>query len=68
MKPPYIVGMIELDGADNGFVHYVGGIDDLANIEKTAQKIYPGIRVEAVWREKRVGNILDIEYFKPVQE
>jgi uncharacterized OB-fold protein len=25
-----------------------------------------GMRVEAVWREQRRGEILDIQYFKPI--
>jgi uncharacterized OB-fold protein len=66
-KPPYIVGIIELDGADVGFTHFIGGVD-LTDIEKAARELRPGMRVQAVWREERKGDILDIEYFKPVKE
>jgi len=64
-EPPYIVGIIELEGADTGFVHYIGGVD-LTDLEKAAQQLALGVKVEAVWREARVGDILDIEHFKPI--
>lgn len=56
-KPPFTFGVIQLDGADNGLVHLLGEVDpgDL--------KI--GLRVEAVFKEERIGSILDIKYFKP---
>ena len=56
---PVAYGIIKLDGADTGFVHMLGEVD-LDNI-----KI--GMRVKAVFKEdERKGNILDINYFKPV--
>ncbi|MEM1538108.1 MAG: Zn-ribbon domain-containing OB-fold protein [Candidatus Nezhaarchaeales archaeon] len=66
-KPPYIVGVIDLDGADVGFTHFIGGVD-LSDLEKAAREIKPGMRVQAVWREDRKGEILDIDYFKPIKE
>ncbi|MFA5374151.1 MAG: Zn-ribbon domain-containing OB-fold protein [Dehalococcoidia bacterium] len=58
---PVAYGIIKLDGADTGFVHMLGEVD-LDNI-----KI--GMRVKAVFREdERKGNILDINYFKPVSK
>lgn len=58
LKPPFAYGVIQLDGADTGFTHMLGEVD-LENI-----KI--GMRVEAVFNEKRQGNILDIKYFRPL--
>mgnify|MGYP001068512744 CR=1 FL=1 len=58
LEPPFAYGVIQLDGADTGFTHILGEVD-LENI-----KI--GMRVEAVFNEKRQGNILDIKYFKPL--
>ena len=58
---PVAYGIIKLDGADTGFVHMLGEVD-LDN-----NKI--GMRVKAVFREdERKGNILDINYFKPVSK
>ena len=68
-NPPYIVGVIDLDGADVSFTHFIGEVD-LSNIEKASKELRLGMRVQAVWKppEKREGNIFDIEYFKPIKE
>lgn len=58
VDPPFITGIIKLDGADTGLVHFIGETD--------AAKVSIGMRVKAVFKEKREGNILDIKYFKPV--
>jgi uncharacterized OB-fold protein len=63
--PPYIVAIIDLDGADTGFSHYVMGID-FSDPEKVKDQVKIGMRVKAVWRDKRVGAITDIDYFKPI--
>lgn len=58
MEPPLIYGIVQLDGADTGFVHLLGEVgDDQLNI---------GMRLQAVFKEERVASILDIEYFKPL--
>ncbi len=62
--PPYCVGIIKLDGADTGLMHYVGGVD-LQELEEARKTIAVGTRVQAVWRDERVGKISDIEYFRP---
>ncbi len=58
-KAPYLLGIVKLDGADTGFVHLLG--------EVGLKELTAGMRVEAVLREKRVGNYLDIRYFRPVK-
>ena len=58
MEPPLIYGIIQLDGADNGFVHMLGGVDP--------EQLRIGMRVQAVFKEKREASILDIKYFKPL--
>lgn len=55
---PYAYGIIQLDGADTGLCHILGEVE--------FDKIIIGMRVEAVFKEKREGNILDIKYFRPV--
>jgi len=58
-KPPFIYGVVLLDGADTGLVHLIGGV------KPEAVKI--GMRVQAVFNQERKGSILDIKYFKPVE-
>ena len=55
---PVIYGQIRLEGADTGFLHLLG--------EVTPEDLHRGMRVEAVFREQRSGNILDISHFRPV--
>jgi hypothetical protein len=57
---PFYYGIIKLDGADTGLAHMVG--------ELTGKEPRIGMRVQAVFREERKGNMLDISYFKPVEE
>jgi len=64
-EPPYIVGVIGLDGADVGLAHFVGGVK-LDDVETVARQVRIGGRVKAVWKENREGHILDIHYFKPM--
>jgi len=64
--PPYAVGVVKLDGADTGFLAYLGGID-LKDWKKVHEKFKPGTRVKAVWKDRPEGKITDILYFKPVE-
>ena len=57
-EPPYILGIIKLDGADTGITHLVGEVD-LDDIEV-------GMRLKAVFRDDPQGNLLDIKYFRPI--
>nr|MDO8082259.1 Zn-ribbon domain-containing OB-fold protein [Candidatus Freyarchaeota archaeon] len=57
-KPPFAYGVIKLDGADTNIVHILGEVD--------LNKINPGMRVQAVFKDKREGSILDIDHFKPL--
>ena len=54
---PFVYGIVKLDGADTGMAHF---IDDACS------ELEIGMRVKAVFAEKRHGNILDIECFRPV--
>ena len=58
VDPPIIYGIIQLDGASTGLVHMLGEVD--------LEELQIGMRVKAVFKEKRVGSILDIKYFKPL--
>lgn len=55
---PLIYGIVKLEGADTGLAHLIG--------ETTPEKLKIGMRVRAVFREERKGNMLDILYFKPL--
>ena len=55
---PLIYGIIKLDGADTGLAHLISETD--------YEKLRVGMRVQAVFKEARVGNMLDILYFKPL--
>ena len=57
VDPPFIFGVVKLDGADTGIVHLIDEIK--------ASDIKIGIRLQAVFKDEREGNILDIKYFKP---
>lgn len=64
-KPPYITALIDLEGADTALSHFIGGVD-LSDLEKVREQVRIGMKVEAKWRDKREGNIYDIEYFRPI--
>jgi len=58
MKAPFAYGIIKLAGADTAMVHLIGEAD--------LSQLQEGMKVKAVFKEKREGNYLDIKYFKPV--
>jgi len=60
LDPPAILAYVKLDGSTGGLVHYLGEIDP--------DDVYVGLEVEMVFKDaaERVGSILDIEYFRPV--
>jgi len=58
LATPIVYGIVKLDGADTGFVHILGEVDP--------EQLRIGMKVQAVFREEREGNILDIKYFKPL--
>jgi uncharacterized OB-fold protein len=58
-KPPFAYGIILLDKASTGLVHLLG--------EVSIEKIKFGMRVEAVFKDERTGDIMDIRYFRPVR-
>lgn len=66
IEPPYVTGLIRLDGTDVDFVHLVGNID-LTSGEAVNSRLARGMKVRAVWEEARKGHIMDIRYFEPVE-
>ena len=61
-EPPYVVALIKLDGSTTSLAHFLGEVDATDPVQLFDQ-VKRGLRVEAVFRSERVGNILDIEYF-----
>ncbi|TAL32353.1 MAG: hypothetical protein EPN93_16180 [Spirochaetes bacterium] len=59
-KPPYVIAMIKLDGADTPMAHILDGLKP--------EDVKKGMRVEAVFAEKTTTTILDIDHFKPEAE
>ena len=57
-KPPYILAMIRLDGADTSLVHILEGVD--------FDQVHVGLNVRAVFAEDTTSTILDIDHFEPV--
>jgi uncharacterized OB-fold protein len=57
-EPPFATGIVKLD-ADTGLVHLLGEIE--------VGSLQVGMRMQAVFREKRQGNYLDIKYFRPLK-
>lgn len=59
-QSPIVYAIIQLDGADTGFVHMLGEIEP--------EKLSIGMRVQAVFKPKkeRTASILDIKHFKPI--
>ncbi|MFQ6107492.1 MAG: Zn-ribbon domain-containing OB-fold protein [Thermoplasmata archaeon] len=55
---PRVIGFVRIDGTQGGLVHYI-------NAEKSP--VANGTRVRAVLKEDRVGSILDIEHFEPIE-
>ena len=62
---PYCQLLVKLDGADPALMHLLGEVE-LEDVEEATRRIQVGMRLEAVWREERVGGIQDIRYFRPV--
>jgi uncharacterized protein len=59
VKPPYAVGVIKLEGAEKAITHLIGEVD--------FKKLKKGMKLEPVFRDQRVGTMLDIAYFRPVK-
>jgi hypothetical protein len=60
LKPaetPYLLGMIKLDGVDSLFLARVEGL--------AADKLEPGVRLKAVWKDQAEGDYGDLDHFEP---
>ena len=66
-QPPYVIGLIKLDGASTKLAHFVGEVN-ATKPDALLARVKDGFRVEAVFKTERHGSILDIEYFRPVAD
>lgn len=58
VKPPYILALIKLDGADTPFTHIIKGIP--------ISQMKEGLKVKAQFAKKPTNTIMDIECFRPI--
>lgn len=56
-KVPVIFALVKLDGADNAFLHMLGGC--------APEEVKIGMRVKPVFADDPKGGILDISFFEP---
>ncbi len=57
---PYMLAAVKYQGADTSLLHIVTG--DLKKLEA----LEPGAELKPVWKEKRAGNIRDLDHFEAV--
>ena len=57
-KPPYVLALIKLDGADSSLAHIVEGV--------APEKVSRGMKVKAVFAKETTNTLLDIDHFEPV--
>ena len=55
-QEPFAFALVRLDGADTAFVHTVLAPQD---------QVQPGLRVQARWRDERIGHLRDVLAFVP---
>ncbi|MBE0479506.1 MAG: Zn-ribbon domain-containing OB-fold protein [Dehalococcoidia bacterium] len=56
--PPIVYGIVQLDGASTGLVHFLG--------EVALEDLKIGMRLQAVFKQDRTASLLDIKYFRPL--
>ena len=61
LDTPAILAYVKLDDSDGGLVHYLGEVEP--------DDVHIGMEVEAVFKDpaEREGTILDIKYFRPLE-
>jgi len=57
-KPPYVLALIKLDGADTPMAHILDGVPP--------EKVKIGMKVKAVFAAETTNTLLDIDHFEPV--
>jgi len=57
LKEPWMLGIVRLKGSNGGLIHFIS--------ESRPEDLKIGMPVEAVFKNKPEGNIMDILYFRP---
>ncbi len=57
-RPPFVLGLIRLDGADTPLLHLVAGV--------VVDRVAEGLRVRAVFAAQPENTILGIDHFQPL--
>lgn len=60
VKPPYILALIQLDGAAYPLAHIVKGV--------APNEMRVGLRVKAVFAETSTSTILELGHFQPTED
>ncbi len=56
-KPPYVLALIKLEGADSPMAHIVEGVD--------VDKVEIGMKVKAVFANETKDTLMEIDHFEP---
>lgn len=59
LDDPWMLGIVRLNGSDGGLIHFIS--------ESRPEDLKIGMPMEAVFKDEPEGNILDIQYFRPVK-
>jgi len=57
LEEPWMLGIVRLAGSDGGLIHFIR--------EARPEDLRIGMQMEAVFKDKPEGNIMDILYFRP---
>ncbi len=59
--PPYVIGIVLLDGAGTGIVNFIEGVD-LSNPREAARKLAVGTRVKVAFKPNPEGRVTDFVF------
>ena len=62
--PPYAIAYVRLDGVSTAIINFVRGLD-LSNVERAAERLKPGTRVQVQFKDDPEGRITDFHYVLP---
>jgi hypothetical protein len=63
-KPPYAIAYVRLDGVSTAMINFVRGLD-LSDVERAAERLIPGTRVQVLFKDAPEGRITDFHYVLP---
>ncbi|WP_110206124.1 Zn-ribbon domain-containing OB-fold protein [Nocardioides daejeonensis] len=61
--PPFVIGMVRLDGAGTAITNYIELSDEqLADLDTARDVVAPGTRVKVQFKQERQGRVTDFHY------